>query len=159
MNNKLKVKLKKITRKTTPMSFDERIEKLQEIQRGWVNHYRMANIQVKLQDVDAWVRNRLRYCILHHWYRNKVEIMTKGNNMPERVRKNLIRLGISADQAYQWSRSRMGGWRIALKRSFHEHPLFYFVNNVLYWGLPLQSSVLNNVVTFPCSTFTKKSRL
>lgn len=32
----LKQKLKTITRKTTPMSFDERIEKLNEVQRGWV---------------------------------------------------------------------------------------------------------------------------
>ena len=34
---KLKQKLKTITRKTTPMSFDERIRKLKEVQRGWVN--------------------------------------------------------------------------------------------------------------------------
>ena len=33
---KLKQKLKTITRKTTPMSFDERIQKLNEVQRGWV---------------------------------------------------------------------------------------------------------------------------
>lgn len=33
----LKQKLKTITRKTIPMSFDERIEKLNKVQRGWVN--------------------------------------------------------------------------------------------------------------------------
>ena len=63
----LKQKLKTITRKTTPMSFDERIQKLNEVQRGWVNNFRIASIYVKLQDVDGWVRNRLRYCIWHHW--------------------------------------------------------------------------------------------
>ena len=31
----------------------------------------------------------------------------------ERKRKNLIRLGVEQGQAYAWSRSRMGGWRIA----------------------------------------------
>ena len=31
----------------------------------------------------------------------------------ERKRKNLIQLGVNPEQAYQWSRSRMGGWRIA----------------------------------------------
>lgn len=35
------------------------------------------------------------------------------NNKPERKRKNLIRLGIESVMAYQWSRSRMGGWAIA----------------------------------------------
>jgi hypothetical protein len=92
------------------MSFEERIEKLKEVQRGWVNNFRMASMLVKLQDVDGWVRNRLRYCIWHHWYRNAVEIMTEGNNKTERKRKNLIRLGVEQGQAYAWSRSRMGGW-------------------------------------------------
>jgi group II intron reverse transcriptase/maturase len=97
----LKQKLKTITRKTTPMSFDERIQKLNEVQRGWVNNFRIASIYVKLQDVDGWVRNRLRYCIWHHWKK------------PERKRKNLIRLGIDQGQAYAWSRTRMGGWAVA----------------------------------------------
>ena len=98
---KLKQKLKIITRKTTPMSFDERIQKLKEVQRGWVNAFRMASIQNKLNELDGWLRNRLRYCIWHHWKKL------------ERKRKNLIRLGIEQGQAYAWSRSRMGGWAIA----------------------------------------------
>lgn len=98
---KLKQKLKTITRKTTPMSFDERIEKLNEVQRGWVNAFRMASIHGKLKKLDGWLRNRLRYCIWHHWKK------------PERKRKNLIRLGVDAEHAYAWSRSRMGGWAIA----------------------------------------------
>ncbi|WP_282016124.1 group II intron maturase-specific domain-containing protein [Marinifilum flexuosum] len=57
----LKQKLKTITRKTTPMSFDERIQKLNEVQRGWVNAFRMASILNKLQELDGWIRNRLRY--------------------------------------------------------------------------------------------------
>lgn len=59
----LKQKVKTITRKTTPMSFDERIEKLGEVTRGWLNYFRMASLQVKLKDIDGWIRNRLRYCI------------------------------------------------------------------------------------------------
>jgi RNA-directed DNA polymerase len=98
---KLKEKLKTITRKTTPMSLDERLQKLGEVQRGWLNAFRMASIHGKLKELDGWLRNRLRYCIWHHWKK------------PERKRKNLIRLGIEPQQAYAWSRSRMGGWAIA----------------------------------------------
>jgi len=98
---KLKQKLKTITRKTTPMSFDERIQKLNEIQRGWVNNFRMASIYNKLLELDGWVRNRLRYCIWHHWKK------------PEKKRRCLIRLGVEQGQAYARSRSRMGGWAIA----------------------------------------------
>jgi group II intron reverse transcriptase/maturase len=98
---KLKQKLKTITRKTTPMSFDERIGKLNEVQRGWVNNFRMASIHGKLKELDGWLRNRLRYCIWHHWKK------------PERKRKNLIRLGVDTEHAYAWSQSRKGGWAIA----------------------------------------------
>jgi len=98
---KFKQKLKLITRKTTPMSLDERIQKLIEVQRGWINNFRMASIYIKLQDLDGWIRNRLRYCIWHHWKK------------PEKKRRSLIRLGIDKEHAYSWSRSRMGGWAIA----------------------------------------------
>jgi RNA-directed DNA polymerase len=96
-----KAKLKKITRKTTPMSFDERIQKLKEVQRGWINNFRLASMHEKLKELDGWLRNRLRYCIWHHW--KKLECK----------RKNLIRLGVKPGDAYAWSRSRMGGWAIA----------------------------------------------
>ncbi|WP_216595951.1 hypothetical protein [Flammeovirga sp. OC4] len=36
-------------------------------------------------------------------------IITKS----KRKRKNLMRLGISYDQAYAWSRTRKGGWAVA----------------------------------------------
>jgi group II intron reverse transcriptase/maturase len=98
---KLKEKLKTVTRKTTPMTFDERMLKLNEITQGWLNYFRMASIQVKLEKLDGWVRNRLRYCIWHNWKK------------PERKRKNLIQLGVDPEQAYQWSRTRMGGWAVA----------------------------------------------
>ena len=97
----LKQKLKTITRKTTPCTFDERIERLKQGQRGWLDYYRMASILGKLKELDGWVRNRLRYCIWHDWKK------------PERKRKNLIRLGIDQNQAYAWSRTRKGGWAVA----------------------------------------------
>lgn len=97
----LKQKLKTITRKTTPSTFDERVQKLKEVQRGWLQYFRIANIHGKLRDLDGWLRNRLRYCIWHHWKK------------PERKRKNLLQLGVNKDDAYSWSRTRMGGWAVA----------------------------------------------
>jgi RNA-directed DNA polymerase len=97
----LRQNLKTLTRKTAPKSLAERIAKLKEVQRGWLNYFRMANIHGKLKDLDSWLRNRLRYCIWHDWKK------------PERKRKNLIRLGIKSGVAYSWSRTRMGGWAVA----------------------------------------------
>ncbi len=96
-----KSKLKEVTRKTSPMSFEIRMDKLKLIQRGWLNYYKLANIQQKLVKMDGWLRNRIRYCIWHDWKK------------PDRKRKNLIRLGVENGQAYAWSRTRMGGWAVA----------------------------------------------
>jgi group II intron reverse transcriptase/maturase len=97
----LKAELKRLTRKTVPMSFDERIQRLNWLKRGWTNYFKLASIHAKLKKMDEWVRNRLRYCIWHDWKK------------PEKKRKSLIRLGIEPGMAYAWSRSRMGGWRVA----------------------------------------------
>ncbi len=63
------------------------------------------------------------------------------SNKPERKRKNFIRLGIDPVMAYQWSRTRMGGWAVAqspilgttitisrLKRRGYEPLLDYYSN-------------------------------
>ena len=97
----LKTKLKRLTRKTTPASFDKRIQKINLLIRGWTNYFKPASIYAKLKSLDEWLRNRLRYCIWHDWKK------------PDRKRKNLIRLGVKQGQAYAWSRTRMGGWRVA----------------------------------------------
>ncbi|MDZ4713103.1 MAG: group II intron maturase-specific domain-containing protein, partial [Bacteroidota bacterium] len=56
-----------ITKKTASSTFDERIAKLKEIHRGWINYFRMGNMQSKLKELDSWLRNRLRYCIWEDW--------------------------------------------------------------------------------------------
>lgn len=97
----LKRKLKQISKKTNPYSFEERLRRLTEVWRGWINNYRLANMIAKLTSLDKWLRNRLRYCIWHDWKK------------PERKRKNLIRLGVSKGRAYAFSRTRKGGWAVA----------------------------------------------
>jgi RNA-directed DNA polymerase len=54
------------------MSLDVRMQKLKEVCRGWINYFKYANILGKLKDLDGWVRNRIRYCIWHDWYRTIV---------------------------------------------------------------------------------------
>lgn len=97
----LKYKIKEITRKTIPASFDERIERLTLLMRGWLNYFKHASIFGKMKTLDGWVRNRLRYCIWHHW--------KKGG----RRAKNLIRLGVPNLMAWQWAHSRLGGWGVS----------------------------------------------
>ena len=145
--SKLKQNIKTITRKTTPSSIAERINKLKEVGRGWLNYFRMASIIGKLKDLDSWIRNRLRYCIWHNWKK------------PERKRKNLLRLGIDLGHAYAWSRTRMGGWAVAqspilattitlerLKKRGYEPLLDYYLKVSPQLNEPLYTRPVRTVV-------------
>jgi len=68
---------------------------------GWVGYFHRGKIWGKLRELDAWIRNRLRYCIWKAWKK------------PNRRMRAFRQLGIEAGIAYSWSRSRMGGWAIA----------------------------------------------
>jgi group II intron reverse transcriptase/maturase len=97
----LKAKLKAVTRKTKPYTFDQRMSRLKEIQQGWVQYFILADMRFPLEKTDRWVRNRIRYCIWHNW------------KIPKRRCKSLIRMGIPPQKAYSWSYTRKGGWATA----------------------------------------------
>jgi hypothetical protein len=98
---RLKVKIKIITRKTTPIPLVERIEKLNQLMRGWVHYFKNATGYQKLKDLDAWVRCRVRYCIWKMWKR------------PKRRLRAFRQLGVEESWARRFAYSQMGGWRIA----------------------------------------------
>ncbi|MEZ4887625.1 MAG: group II intron maturase-specific domain-containing protein [Chitinophagales bacterium] len=58
-----KQKLKRLTKKTLPMSFDERITRIKQLMRGWLNYFKEASIHSKSKKMDEWLRNRLRHCM------------------------------------------------------------------------------------------------
>jgi len=95
---RMKQKVKEITRKKRPLSFSDRIAELNSYMKGWIGYFRYANMQGKLQELDVWIRSRLRYCIWKHWKK------------PNKRMRSYIRMGINPGMAYAWSRSRMGGW-------------------------------------------------
>ena len=147
----LKGRLKEITRKTKPYSFDKRMEKLKEVFKGWLQYFRLANITGKLKTLDGWLRNRIRYCIWHHWKKR------------ERKRKNLLRLGVNKDDAYSWSRTRMGGWAVAqspilgttitierLKKRGYESLFDYFFKISPSYNEPSRQNRRDGVRGSPC---------
>ena len=97
----LKYKIREITRKTFPASFDERIDRLNLLMRGWLNYFKPASTYGKLRSIDGWVRNRLRYSIWHHWKK------------PRRRAISLMRLGVPQHMAWKWAMCRAGGWVIS----------------------------------------------
>ena len=89
----MRKKVKAITRKTRPLSFDQRLKELNDYLTGWLGYFRHANMQNKLKELDVWIRNRLRYCIWKHWKK------------PNKRMRSYTRMGIRPGMAYAWSRS------------------------------------------------------
>ena len=98
---RLKEKIKFITKKTRPLSLAERIKKLNEVMRGWINYFKHATGYQKFKNLDAWIRTRLRYCIWKDWKR------------PKRRLRAFLQLGVEPSWARRYAYSRMGGWAIA----------------------------------------------
>ena len=96
---RMKQKVKEITRKALPISMTERMKRLREFVVGWTNYYRF--VPIPFRDLDSWVRKRIRYAIWKQWKK------------PDKRKRSFIRLGVEKGKAYSWSRSRLGGWRIA----------------------------------------------
>ncbi|MBQ0041510.1 MAG: group II intron reverse transcriptase/maturase [Clostridiales bacterium] len=60
-------KLKKLTSRSWSISMDERIEKLNQVIRGWINYYRMGSMRNTLIRIDKHLRNRMRIVIWKQW--------------------------------------------------------------------------------------------
>jgi group II intron reverse transcriptase/maturase len=98
---RLKEKIKLITKKTSPIPFEERIQRLNWLMWGWVNYFKYATGYEKFKYLDSWIRCRLRYCIWKAW------------KNPKRRYRAFRQLGLSHGKARQFCYSRLGGWRIA----------------------------------------------
>jgi group II intron reverse transcriptase/maturase len=98
---RLKMKIKVLTRKTSPIPFEERIKQLNQLMRGWVHYFKLATGYQKLKTLDGWIRNRLRYCIWKQWKK------------PKRRYRAFLQLGVEPSWARRFAWSRKGGWAIA----------------------------------------------
>lgn len=98
---RLKGKLRRITNRNTSMNFDDRLTKLKQINVGWVNYYKLANMEMKLKEIDGWIRRRLRACIWKTWKKVKTRF------------RNLTKLGVPKNKAWEYANTRKGYWRIS----------------------------------------------
>ena len=93
-------KCKALTKKSSPFSFSERVNKLREYCQGWIGYFRYANIKTRLIRLDRLLGSRLRYCIWKSWKRIRTRI------------RNLIKLGLPVWLAVKWGFTRRGGWHV-----------------------------------------------
>ena len=98
---RFKEKIKFYTNRNKGISMEYRLIKLNQIMRGWINYYEIANASGKLVELDKWIRRRLRACIWKQWKK----ISTRH--------RNLVKLGINKYKAWEYANTRKGYWRIS----------------------------------------------
>jgi group II intron reverse transcriptase/maturase len=86
---KFKRKLKNLTIRKQSMKFDVRVEKLNQVIRGWINYFALGSMKKVLTDIDAHLRTRLRVIIWKQW------------KVPSKRQWGLQKLGIGKDRARQ----------------------------------------------------------
>ncbi len=95
---KFKMKMKKLTSRSWGVSNSYKIEKLNQLIRGWINYFKIGSMKTLCSKLDANIRYRIRMCIWKHW------------KTPQMREKNLVKLGIERNTA---RRVAYAGARIA----------------------------------------------
>lgn len=99
--SKLKEKLKQTTSRSNGMSVEGRKIKLNQIIRGWVQYFKLADMKKILKTVDQWLRRRIRMVTWKRWKKVKTRY------------KNLQKLGVAKTKAWKWANTRKSYWHTA----------------------------------------------
>jgi len=124
---RLKDKLREKFRQGRGRNIGRFIEELAPLLRGWVNYFRLAEVKNTFEDLDGWIRRKLRRNLWRQWKRNYTRA------------KNLMKLGLSEERAWKSATNGRGPWwnsgashmNQALPRKFFDaHGLISLLNQL-----------------------------
>jgi RNA-directed DNA polymerase len=73
-------------------------QELNPILRGWGNYFILAEVKITFEELDGWVRRKLRQTLWRQWKRQHARS------------RNLIKQGLSKDRAWKSSANGRGSW-------------------------------------------------
>ncbi len=95
---RLAEKIRKTMREARGGSLKRAIERLNPILRGWVVYFRLTEVKGVLEDLDGWIRRKLRALLWRQWKRTYTRA------------KNLRRAGLGEVRAWQSATNGHGPW-------------------------------------------------
>ena len=98
---KFKDNIRNITGRSNGLGIEFRKIRLNQLIRGWINYFRLADAKGLAQRLDEWIRSRIRMVTWKRWKRVRTRYA------------NLKGLGIKEEQAWMWANTRKGYWRTA----------------------------------------------
>lgn len=106
-----KEKIRAITCRSKPYRMEERMMQIRQLNQGWGNYFKISEAKSVFEELDSWVRSRIRLCYWKQWKKVKTRM------------HQLEKLGIKPEKAYQWGNTRKGYWRTVhspiLARALH----------------------------------------
>lgn len=94
-------RIKRYTNRSWGVSMKERLEKLNRYIRGWMNYFGISQFYRPIQDIDNWIRRRIRMCYWKMWRKPRTKI------------RNLAQLGIPIRLAVMNGISSKSYWRLS----------------------------------------------
>jgi RNA-directed DNA polymerase len=104
---RFKEKVRELTRRTRGVSVEKMAEELGRYLRGWIGYFGQNQTPSVLENLEKWVRRRLRSVIWKQWKRGKVRFA------------ELRKRGVGKDLAAQTAGSAHGPWRLAESPALH----------------------------------------
>ncbi len=102
---KFKAKMRELTCRSWGVSNRYKIEKLNQLIRGWINYFKIGSMKGLCEKLDKQIRRRLRMCIWKHW------------KTPKNRAKNLMKLDVPRWAAFEiaysgdrYARLSTNGW-------------------------------------------------
>ena len=86
---KFKKRMKVLTCRSWGVSNSYKVEKLNQLIRGWINYFKIGSMKTLCKQLDVNIRYRLRMCIWKQW------------KTPQNRAKNLMKLGINKYTAWR----------------------------------------------------------
>jgi group II intron reverse transcriptase/maturase len=99
---KFQRKLKQLTKRNWSISLKERIVKLNQVIRGWINYFRIADMKVTMTNTTKHLNRRIRCVIWKQW------------KVPKKRIENLIKLGCNKNKSKTITYSRKSYWNTSM---------------------------------------------
>ena len=138
---RLKAKVKTLFRMGRGRSLSNTINSLKVILRGWFNYFRLAEVKNVFEDLDGWLRRKLRCLIWRQWKRPKTrftKLTSRGLN-PERARASAFN-----GRGAWWNAGQSHMNQAFPKRYFDTLGMYSFVDSLLTYRNGLRTAVVRN---------------
>lgn len=96
--DRLKAKLRQEFRRGRGRNLQRFIESLTPILRGWINYFRLAEVRGVFEELDGWIRHKLRCILWRQWKRTYTRF------------KNLVKRGLGEVRAWHSVSNGRGAW-------------------------------------------------